>query len=113
MRHIRRCLKGKLVLQIGLMALIFYVFGCASQPSTPTTSQADAGDRVSTETQQLQDIQVVDQDGILGIHLVGSNAMTYTAFKAIDPLRLVLDLPNTESEIASSPLAVENGIIGR
>jgi type IV pilus assembly protein PilQ len=113
MRHIRRCLKGKLVLQIGLMALIFYVFGCASQPSAPTTSQADAGDRVSTETQQLQDIQVVDQDGILGIHLVGSNAMTYTAFKAIDPLRLVLDLPNTESEIASSPLAVENEIIGK
>jgi hypothetical protein len=39
--------------------------------------------------------------------------MTYTAFKAIDPLRLVLDLPNTESEIASSPLAVENEIIGK
>ncbi len=113
MRHIRRCLKGKLVLQIGLMALIFYAFGCASQPSAPPTSQADAGDRVSTETQQLQDIQVVDQDGILGIYLVGSNSMTYTAFKAIDPLRLVLDLPNTESEIASSPLAVENEIIGK
>jgi type IV pilus assembly protein PilQ len=95
------------------MALIFYAFGCASQPSAPPTSQADAGDRVSTETQQLQDIQVVDQDGILGIYLVGSNSMTYTAFKAIDPLRLVLDLPNTESEIASSPLAVENEIIGK
>ena len=62
MRHIRRCLKGKLVLQIGLMALTFYAFGCASQPSAPPTSQADAVDRVSTETQQLQDIQVVDQD---------------------------------------------------
>ena len=56
---------------------------------------------------------MVDQDGILGIYLVGSNSMTYTAFKAIDPLRLVLDLPNTESEIASSPLAVENEIIGK
>ena len=49
----------------------------------------------------------------MGIYLVGSNAMTYTAFKAIDPLRLVLDLPNTESEISSSPLAVENEIIGK
>ncbi|MGD9166807.1 MAG: type IV pilus secretin PilQ [Syntrophobacterales bacterium] len=113
MRHIRRCLKGKLVLQIGLMALIFYAFGCASQPSAPPTSQADAGDRVSTETQQLLDIQVVDQDDIMGIYLVGSNSMTYTAFKAIDPLRLVLDLPNTETEIESSPLAVENEIIGK
>jgi type IV pilus assembly protein PilQ len=95
------------------MALIFYAFGCASQPSAPPTSQADAGDRVSTETQQLLDIQVVDQDDIMGIYLVGSNSMTYTAFKAIDPLRLVLDLPNTETEIESSPLAVENEIIGK
>lgn len=113
MRHIRHRLKQKLVLQIGFMALIFYAFGCASQPSALPTSQADAGERVSTETQQLQDIQVVDQNGFLSIHLVGSDAMTYTAFKAIDPLRLVLDLPNTESEISSSPLAVENEIIGK
>jgi len=113
MRHNQRRLKQKWILPLGLLALIFYAFGCASQPSAPPTSQADAGDRVSTETQQLQDIQVVDQDGFLGIYLVGSNAMTYTAFKAIDPLRLVLDLPNTESEISSSPLAVENEIIGK
>ena len=113
MRHIRRRLKEKLVMQIGLLAFICYAFGCASQPSAPPTSQADAGDRVSSETQQLQDIQVVDQDDFLGIYLVGSNAMTYTAFKAVDPLRLVLDLPNTESEIASSPFAVENEIIGK
>jgi type IV pilus assembly protein PilQ len=113
MRHNRHRLKQKWILPLGLLALIFYDFGCASQPSAPPTSQADAGDRVSTETQQLQDIQVVDQDGFLGIYLVGSNAMTYTAFKAIDPLRLVLDLPNTESEISSSPLAVENEIIGK
>ena len=56
---------------------------------------------------------MVDQNGFLDIYLVGSDAMTYTAFKAIDPLRLVLDLPNTESEISSSPLAVENEIIGK
>ncbi|MBW2625659.1 MAG: AMIN domain-containing protein, partial [Deltaproteobacteria bacterium] len=113
MRHNRRRLKQKWSLPLSLLALIFYAFGCASQPSAPPTSQADAGDRVSTETQQLQDIQVVDQDGFLGIYLIGTNAMTYTAFKAIDPLRLVLDLPNTESEISSSPFAVENEIIGK
>jgi len=113
MRHNRRRLKQKWILPLGLLALMFYALGCASQPSAPPTSQADAGDRVSTETQQLQDIQVVDQDGILGIYLVGSNSMTYTAFKAIDPLRLVLDLPNTESEIATLPLTVENKIVGK
>jgi hypothetical protein len=98
---------------IGLLVLIFYSFGCATKSSAPPTSQADVGEIAPGETQQLRDIQVVDEDTSLDVLLVGSNSMTYTAFKAIDPLRLVLDLPNTESEIVSSPLAVENEIIGK
>jgi len=98
---------------IGLLVLIFYVFGCATKSSAPPSSQADVGEIASGETQQLRDIQVVDQDTSLDVLLVGSDAMTYTAFKAIEPLRLVLDLPNTESEIVSSPFAVENEIIGK
>ncbi|MCG6919222.1 MAG: type IV pilus secretin PilQ, partial [Deltaproteobacteria bacterium] len=98
---------------IGLLVLIFYAFGCATKSSAPPTSQADVGEIAPGETQQLQDIQVVDENTSLDVLLVGSNAMTYTAFKAIDPLRLVLDLPNTESKIVSSPLAVENEIIGK
>jgi type IV pilus assembly protein PilQ len=113
MRHSRRCPKQKWILYIGLLVLIFYVFGCATKSSAPPVSQTEAGELTSGETQQLLDVQVVDQDSSLDVLLVGSAAMTYTAFKAIDPLRLVLDLPNTESEVASSPLAVENEIIGK
>jgi type IV pilus assembly protein PilQ len=98
---------------IGLLVLIFYAFGCATKSSAPPTSQADVGEIASGEIQQLRDIQVVDQDTSLDVLLLGSDAMTYTAFKAIDPLRLVLDLPNTESEVVSSPFAVENEIIGK
>ena len=113
MRHSRRCPKQRWILYIGLLVLIFYVFGCATKSSVPPTSQTEAGEVTPGETLQLTDVQVVDQDGSLDVLLVGSAAMTYTAFKAIDPLRLVLDLPNTESEVASSPLAVENEIIGK
>jgi type IV pilus assembly protein PilQ len=113
MRHSRRCPKQKWILYIGLLVLIFYVFGCATNSSAPPASQTEAGELTSGETQQLMDVKVVDQDSSLDVLLVGSAAMTYTAFKAIDPLRLVLDLPNTESEVASSPLAVENEIIGK
>ncbi len=113
MRHSRRCPKQKWILYIGLLVLTFYVFGCATNSSAPPTSQTEAGELTSGEPQQLMDVQVVDQDSSLDVLLVGSAAMTYTAFKAIDPLRLVLDLPNTESEVASSPLAVENEIIGK
>ena len=98
---------------IGLLVLIFYAFGCATKSPVPPTSQTGAGQLTAGETQQLKDVQVVDHDGTLDVLLTGSNAITYTAFKAIDPLRLVLDLPNTESEVASSPLAVENEIIGK
>jgi len=98
---------------IGLLVLIFYTFGCATKSSAPPTSQSAVGEMTSDEIQQLRDVQVVDQDTSLDVLLVGSDAMTYTAFKAIDPLRLVLDLPNTESEMVSSPLAVENEIIGK
>jgi type IV pilus assembly protein PilQ len=93
--------------------MIFYTFGCATTSSVPPASQAGAGESAPEETQLLSDIQVVDQNGFMDVLLIGSDAMTYTAFKAIDPLRLVLDLPNTESEITSSPLAVENEIIGK
>jgi len=112
MRHYRRRLKQKWLLLLGLLALIFYASGCASKSSAPPASQAP-GERSATETQQLSDIQVVDENGSLNVLLIGSDAMTYTAFKAIDPLRLVVDLPNTVSEIATSPLAVENEIIGK
>jgi type IV pilus assembly protein PilQ len=98
---------------MGLLVLIFYAFGCASQPSAPLSSEDSVGESLSTEPRQLTDIQVLDQNGFLDILLVGSDSMTYTAFKAIDPLRLVLDLPNTESVAVFSPLAVENEIIGK
>ncbi len=113
MRHSRRCPKQRWIMYIGLLVLIFYAFGCATKSSAPPTSQTAVGESTSGETQQLRDVQVVDQDTSLDVLLVGSDAMTYTAFKAIDPLRLVLDLPNTESEVVSSPFAVENEIIGK
>ena len=113
MRQTQRHLKKTWIFQMVLLALIFWVSGCATQPSAPPTSETSVGEQLSAELRQLQDIQVVDQDGFLDILLVGSDSMTYTAFKAIDPLRLVIDLPNTESETVSSPLAVENEVIGK
>jgi type IV pilus assembly protein PilQ len=113
MRHSRRCPKQRWIMCIGLLVLIFYALGCATKSPVQPTSQPGAGQLTAGETQQLKDVQVVDHDGTLDVLLTGSNAITYTAFKAIDPLRLVLDLPNTESEVSSSPVAVENEIIGK
>ena len=113
MRQTQIHLKKIWTFQMGLLALIFWASGCATQPSAPPTFETAADERGTTEPRQLKDIQVVNQGESLNILLVGSDSMTYTAFKAIDPLRLVLDLPNTVSGGVSSPLAVENEIIGK
>jgi len=108
MRQTQRHLKKIWISQMGLLALIFWVSSCATQPSAPPTSETTAGEHVTAEPRQLQDIQVAARDGYLDILLVASDPMVYTAFKAVDPLRLVLDLPNTVSGTASSAVALEN-----
>jgi type IV pilus assembly protein PilQ len=108
-RHLKRI--G--IFQMGLMALVFFAFGCAGPTPAPDVSEQAAVERAPAEIRQLSEIRVEDQDGFLDIVIVGSDAMSYTAFKAIDPLRLVVDLPNTVGETISSPIAVENEIIGK
>ncbi|UCG12295.1 MAG: AMIN domain-containing protein, partial [Deltaproteobacteria bacterium] len=105
--------KLKWIFQLGLLVLVFCALGCATPTSAPSTPEDVAEESVSPESRQLTDIQVVDQDGSLEIVLVGSDSMSYTAFKAIDPLRLVVDLPDTVGQDVPSPLAVENEVIGK
>ena len=113
MRPTQRHLKSGGIFQMGLMALVFCAFGCAGPTPAPPASERAAMERVSAETRQLREIRVEDLDGSLDVVIVGSDALSYTAFKAIDPLRLVVDLPNTLGETISSPMAVENEIIGK
>jgi type IV pilus assembly protein PilQ len=57
---------------------------------------------------------VADEKGFVNVMLVGSDGLQYTAFKAFDPVRLVVELPNTvASEALLSPLVVENEVISK
>ena len=62
--------------------------------------------------QILSEILVVYQNGNWQVVLTGSKSMTYKAIKASDPLRLVVDLPNTLNEMHPMPLVVNNDVIG-
>jgi len=61
----------------------------------------------------LKSIQVDNMKVDLYLRPYGSGSVNYSAFKFHNPLKLVIDLPNTVAENVSYPLAVENEIIGK
>ena len=58
----------------------------------------------------LKEIRVLYQEGLWHVVLTGSQPMTYRALKVGDPLRVLVDLPNT-SNGSQGPLTVNNEVI--
>jgi len=88
--------------------------GCATRTDTPPTYEEEVvKESAGADHHVLRDIRVIDLEVHFDLLRSGSRDIYYSAFKAIDPLRLVLDLPNTVEEKVPSPLAVENEIIGK
>jgi type IV pilus assembly protein PilQ len=106
-------LKRRWIFSMGLVALAFYALGCATSPPTPPATEGAGVDQPSPASQELREIRVAEDQGSLNVVFAGSDAMRYTAFKAIDPLRLVVDLPNTEAKGVPSPLLVERGVVDK
>ena len=67
----------------------------------------------ATDLHVLKDVRVLHQDGQWHVVLTGSKAMTYRATKTIEPLQLVLNLPNTVVRPDALHRNQENEIIGR
>ena len=60
----------------------------------------------------LKDVWVLYQDGHWHVVLIGPASMSYKAIQASNPIRVVVDLPNTLSKtMITSPIR-ENGILG-
>ena len=106
-------LKRRWIFSVGLVALAFYVLGCATSPPTPPATEGAGVDQPSPASQELREIRLADDQGSVDVVLAGSDAMRYTAFKAINPLRLVVDLPNTEAKGVPSPLLVDRGVVDK
>ena len=106
-------LKRRWIFSMGLVALAFYALGCATSPPTPPATEGAGIDQPSPASQELRDIRVAEDQGSLNVVFAGSDSMRYTAFKAINPLRLVVDLPNTEAKGVPSPLVVDRGVVDK
>ena len=59
----------------------------------------------------LKDVRMVYQNGQWHVVLTGSASMPYKVIKATDPLRVVVDLPNTLSKTAITSSVKENEVV--
>ena len=66
---------------------------------------------VAAAPEVLSEITVVYEKGQWHAILTGPQSVSYRAIKIEDPLRLVLDLPNTLNEMNPKPLTVDNEVI--
>ena len=66
---------------------------------------------VAATPEVLSEITVVHEKGQWHAILTGPQSVSYRAIKVVDPLRLVLDLPNTLNEMNPKPLTVGNEVI--
>jgi hypothetical protein len=96
MRHLQYKLRQGYI----LLVLLFLSTLACSKPDAPIDPHV------------LKDVQVVRQNGLWQVVLVGSESMTCKATMESDPLRLVVDLPNTINETQPTPLEVNLEIIG-
>ena len=69
--------QGWIFLWVWLLAIIYY-----------TTPRA-------ADSHVLRDVSMVHQDDRWHVVLIGSDSMSYNATKVFDPLRVIVDLPNT------------------
>lgn len=70
-----------------------------------------AADTPAGTLSRIIDLQTAQENGEVSIRLRASQGLEYTAFKLVDPLRLVLDFPNMEKGELSGIMEVNQGVV--
>ena len=65
----------------------------------------------ATKANNLKDIRLYFKDDHYHVVLEGSQPLSYRAIKVVDPLRVVVDLPNTSYKEGKKRFIVENEVI--
>jgi type IV pilus assembly protein PilQ len=66
----------------------------------------------SAEVQAVSQVEVQEEQGLTRIILRGARDPIYTAFMLSKPSRLLVDMPDVVFEGTSSPISVQNGVVG-
>ena len=59
----------------------------------------------------IENLRVKETASHTEIHVEGSQTPTFTVFKLEDPIRLFIDMPNTNLKKVDGTLAIRNGVI--
>ena len=86
--------------------------GCATPTGSPPPGET-VKEKPEIVPHVLRDIRVTDKKVHLKLKRSGSRSISYTGFKLLAPLRLVVNLFGTVADGVSSPMAVEDEIIGK
>jgi type IV pilus assembly protein PilQ len=89
------------------VAWIVVATGCA------TSTEEAVKEKPEIVPHVLKDIRVTGKKILFKLMRSGSRSINYTGFKLIDPLRLVVDLFDTVVDGLSSPMVIEDEIIGK
>jgi hypothetical protein len=90
--------RSRSILKLGYVTpLLLVVFGlyCATLFAAGNEGKPAAKEFPSPTPATLKEIRVLYQEGLWHVVLTGSQPMTYRALKQADPLRVLVDLPNT------------------
>ena len=100
-----------------ILVLLFFVWiVCFNACATPTASPSPEEtfiEKPEIVPHVLRDIRVTDKRVHLKLKRSGSRSISYTGFKSLAPLRLVVDLFGTVADGVPSLMAVEDEIIGK
>ena len=94
-----------------LLFLVLWTFHAPALHGTPANSKILVKEPAAAPPAALTEIRVLYQEGLWHVVLTGSEPMTYRAIKLPDPLRLLIDLPNTANTSVQSPITVNNEVI--
>ena len=112
MRSGRYYLTKRCPLLLLFMVWIVTATGCATPTGSPPPEEA-VKEKPEIVPHVLRDILVTDKQILLKLMRSGSRSIHYTGVKLIDPLRLVVNLFGTVADGLSSPIFVEDEIIGK
>jgi hypothetical protein len=94
-----------------LLLWVLFTLHATALHGAPTNSKIIVKEPAAPPPAALTEVRVLYQEGLWHLVLSGSEPMTYRAIKLSDPLRLLIDLPNTANTSVQSPLTVNNEVI--
>ena len=94
-----------------LLLWVLSTLHAAALHGAPANSKILVKEPAAPPPAALTEVRVLYQEGLWHVVLSGSEPMTYRAIKLSDPLRLLIDLPNTANTSVQSPVTVNNEVM--